>query len=246
MNKTALTISAGLGKGLLSASLAALLFLGGAAKSSAQQVDSVSRTINQVYKFDERGDADIEVSFQYNASQWAIWKEQYGNRPDIVLRDMRYTMATAVLENFSLEKDDVQRSALGKVRARAMARYLNGGEFVIDVPKEMRLVTGSNSDWIFSLTNAVNGEIVAQTLHAKLPPSARNARFGPAGDFNALTYTVDQSKPRPLGWLLAGLGCFLGGVLLIVISMFVKKSRTIVIPPMPPSSTSSQPPPLPS
>lgn len=231
--------------GLAARFAAVVLIMGGVQQAAAQQVDSVSRTINQVYKFDERGDADIEVSFQYNASQWAIWKEQYGNRPDIVLRDMRYTMATAVLENFSLEKDDVQRSALGKVRARAMARYLNDGEFVIDVPKEMRLVTGSNSDWIFSFTNAVNGEIVSQTLHAKLPASAKNARFGPAGDFNALTYTVNQNKARPLGWLIAGAGCFFIAVLFIVVSMIIRKSRTIVIPPMPPSAP-SQPPPLPS
>jgi hypothetical protein len=200
--------------------------------------------VNQLYKFDEKGDAEIEVSFQYGASQWAIWKEQYGNRPDIVLRDMRYTMATAVLDKFSLEKDDVQRSALGKVRARALARYLNGGEFVIDVPKDMRLITGADRDWIFSQTNAVNGEIVSQTMHAKLPEKARNARFAPGGDFNALTYTVDQATARPKGWLFAGLACFVFAVLLIVISMVIRgsRNRSIVIPPPPPS----QPPPLPA
>ena len=209
-----------------------------------QQTDSVNRTVNQLYKFDEKGDAEIEVSFQYGASQWAIWKEQYGNRPDIVLRDMRYTMATAVLDKFSLEKDDVQRSALGKVRARALARYLNGGEFVIDVPKDMRLITGSDRDWIFSQTAAVNGEIVSQTMHAKLPEKARNARFAPGGDYNALTYTVDQVTARPKGWLYAGLACFILAVLLIVISLGMRRNRNrpIVIPPPPPS----QPPPLPA
>jgi hypothetical protein len=230
--------------------VAACLLFGGGWSAPAQQTDSVSRTINQVYKFDEKGDAEIEVSFQYSASQWANWKEQYGNRPDIVLRDMRYTMATAVLENFSLEKDDVQRSAVGKVKARALARYLNGGEFAIDVPKEMRLVTGADKDWIFTFTNAVNGEIVSQTLHAKLPAQAHNARFTPSGDFNALTYTVDQVAARPKGWLFIGLACFGLAVLLIVLSLFFRKnrSRVIVIPPDPPSPQppSQQPPPLPS
>ena len=135
----------------LSISAAAIL-LGGVTFAPAQQTESVSRTINQIYQIDERGDADIEVTFQYSASQWAIWKEKYGERPDIVLRDMRYTMATSVLENFSLERDDVQRRATGKVKARALARYRNAGQFVIDVPKEMKLVTGENRDWIFSLT----------------------------------------------------------------------------------------------
>ncbi len=217
-----------------------------AAIAPAQQPESVSRTINQVYKIDERGDADIEVSFQYSASQWATWKEQYGNRPDIVLRDMRYQMATAVLENFALERDDVQRKAVGKIKARALARYRNAGEFVIDVPKEMKLVTGANTDWIFSFTNAVNGEIVSQTLHAILPASARNVRFAPGGDFDNLSYTLDLSPTRPKGWLHAGIALLSSGVGLVAISLFAKKKNPLVIvsevvtpaqrpPPLPPS-----------
>jgi hypothetical protein len=212
--------------------------------AAAQQSDSVSRTINQVYQIDDLGDADIEVTFQYSASQWATWKEQYGNRPDIVLRDMRYTMATSVLENFSLEKDDVQRRATGKVKARALARYRNSGQFIIDVPKEMKLVTGENRDWIFSFTNAVNGEIVSQTLRAKLPANAHDVHFGSGGDFDNLTYTLDLPSSRPTGFLIAGFSLASFGFLLGVASLFSKKKPiTILLPPeLPPAP---QPPTLP-
>jgi len=214
----------------LSISAAAIL-LGGVTFAAAQQAESVSRTINQIYQIDERGDADIEVTFQYSASQWAIWKEKYGDRPDIVLRDMRYTMATSVLENFSLTRDDVQRRATGKVKARALARYINAGQFVIDVPKEMKLVTGENRDWIFSFTNALNGEIVSQTLHAKLPANARNVHFGPGGDFDNLTYTLDLTPTKPKVLLTAGISLVAMGAVLGTLSLFKRKKPVTIIPP---------------
>ncbi len=212
------------------------------APTRAQQTESVSRTINQVFKIDERGDAAVEVSFQYSASQWAYWKEQMGNRPDMILRDMRYSMATAVLENFSMEKDDVQRKALGKISARAVARYRNAGEFIIDVPKEMKLVTGANADWIFSATAGVNGEIVSQTLHAILPAKARNVHFGSGGDFDSLTYTLDLPASKPKGWLQTGLALAGSGAALGIISAFTrKKSGLVVFPPPPPPSIPNPP-----
>ena len=210
---------------------AAAILLGGATFAPAQQVESVSRTIDQIYQIDERGDADIEVTFQYSASQWAMWKEKYGDRPDIVLRDMRYTMATSVLENFSLTRDDVQRRATGKVKARALARYSNAGQFVIDVPKEMKLVTGENRDWIFSFTNALNGEIVSQTLHAKLPANARNAHFGSGGDFDNLTYTLDLTPAKPKVTLTAGISLMVIGTVLGTLSLFKRKKSVTIVPP---------------
>ncbi len=205
----------------------------------AQETESVSRTSNWVYNIDERGDAAVEVSFQHSASQWAAWKENYGNHQDLVLRDLRYSMAAAVLDNFSMERDDAQRKALNKVRAKAFARYRNAGEFVVDVPKEMKLVTGANTDWIFSTANGINGEIVSQTFHFKLPASAKNVHFSPGGDFNNLSYTLDLTQSHPKVWRNAGIAMLSAGVGLLIISLFTKKRNTLVIasefvPPPPP------------
>ena len=219
------------------AALCALL-----APAPAEDAESVSRTSNWLYNIDARGDAAVEVSFQHSASQWANWKEQYGNHQDIVLRDLRYSMATAVLDNFSMERDDAQRKALNKVRAKAFARYRNAGEFVIDVPKEMKLVTGANTDWIFSTANGLNGEIVSQTFHFKLPANAKNVHFGSGGDFDSLTYTLDLPASKPKGWLQTGLALAGSGAALGIISAFTrKKSGLVVIPPPPPPSIPNPP-----
>jgi hypothetical protein len=195
------------------------------------QTDSASRTVNEVFKIDEHGDAAVEVTFQYNATKWAKWKEEYANHPDIVLRDMRYTMAAAVIEDFSLEKDDVQRKALGKIKARALARYRNGGEFVVEIPKALTLVTGADKDWIFSSTSGRNGEIVSTTERLKLPAGANDVHLSPGGDFNNLIYTIDVSPARPKGWMFAGVAMLCTGVVLLVISLFTKSKKASVLAP---------------
>jgi hypothetical protein len=195
------------------------------------QSDSVGRTLNEDFVIDERGDAAISVTFQYNASKWEQWKAEYGNHPDRVLRDMRYSMAAAVLEDFSLDRDDVQRKAHGKIKARALARYRNAGEFIIEIPKVMTLVTGANTDWIFSATTGRGGEIVTTTEHLKLPASAKNVHLSPAGDFNNLSYTLDVSPVRPKGWLNAGIAMLGAGAVLLVISLFTKAKASAALAP---------------
>jgi hypothetical protein len=208
-----------------------LIVLCAALVPARAQTDSVSRTLNEDFTIDERGDAAISVTFQYNASKWAQWKAEYGNHPDLVLRDMRYTMAAAVLEDFSLEHDDVQRKAQGKVKARALARYRNAGEFVLEIPKAMTLVTGANTDWIFSSTTGRGGEIVTTTEHLKLPASAKNVHLSPAGEFNNLSYTLDVSPVTTKAWMEAGIAMLAAGVGLLVVSLFTKKKTSAIIAP---------------
>jgi hypothetical protein len=169
------------------------------------QDETPTRNIDETYVFDERGDATLDVSFQYSAAQWAQWKEQYGDHPDLLLRNLRYQFASSVIDDFSLDKDDVHRHAVAHLKGRAVARYQGGGDFLIDVPKNMKLVSGSGRDWIFTSSNLINGEILNQTIHAKLPPGAENAHVAPGGDFDELAYHVDLATPRPKGWLEAGI-----------------------------------------
>jgi hypothetical protein len=183
-----------------------------AALSLHAQENMPSRNIDQTLTFDERGDAKIEMSFQYGAAQWATWKEEYGDHPDILLRNLRYQLASAAIDDFALDKDEIHRHATARLKARALARYRSGGEFVVDVPKNMKLVSGSGSEWIFTNSTLVNGEIINQTIHGKLPVGAQNAHFTPGGDFDQLVYQMNLAPPRPKGWLELGIVLLLLGL----------------------------------
>ncbi len=199
----------------------------GAALSVSGQENAPSRNIDEIYEFDQRGDAKLEVSFQYGAAQWAAWKEEYGDHPDLLLRNLRYQFASAIIDDFSLDKDDVHRHAAARLKGRAVARYRGGGEFIVDVPKNMKLVSGSGREWIFTNSSLVNGEIINQTIHAKLPEAAQNAHFSPGGDFDQLIYQINQVQERPKGWLEAGIALIVFGVAAgFVSTRYPKKEST--------------------
>ena len=217
----------------------AILITGIAAPCLGQETPT--RTVEHSYVFDERGDAKIEISFQYGAAQWMQWKEQYGNHPDLLLRNMRYDLATAVIDDFALERDDVRRRAVAKIKARAVARYSNAGQFSIEVPKTMKLVAGSGTDWVFTGTAMGNGEIVNTTTRAKLPAKAQNAHLTQGGDSDRLVYSVPLAPSRPKGWLELGIALIIAGAALAALAARAGKTST-TLSRIPRASPPTQPP----
>jgi hypothetical protein len=138
----------------------------------------------------------------------------------MLLRNLKYELAAAVIDDFSLEKDEIHRSAVAKIKARALAQYRGGGQFEIQVPKNMNLVAGSGTDWAFTSSSLEDGGIVAVTDRAKLPANAKNAHLTSGGDYNLLVYSLDvsPSKSKMLPYL--GSGLLLVGVALGVGSIF--------------------------
>ncbi|HJT81108.1 MAG TPA: hypothetical protein VJ719_07920 [Chthoniobacterales bacterium] len=191
--------------------MAALIGVTGQACLYAQ--DAV-RTLERTYEFDEAGNADVIFNFQLGAAQWAKWKDQYGDHPDLMLRNVKYEMAAAVIDDFSLEKNDVHRKATAKIKARAMAKYRGDGKFEIQVPKNMKLVSGSGREWAFTSSALEEGGIVNITDRAKLPSKAQNAHLTTGNDYDLLVYSLDVSPSKPKTFLYLGILSLLaaGGV----------------------------------
>jgi hypothetical protein len=189
--------------------LALVSFLGSAVALDGQEA---SRTLDRTYQFDERGNAKIEFSFQLSAAQWARWKDQYGDHPDLVLRNVKYELAAAVIDDFGLDKDEIHRHAVAKINARSLARYRGNGQFEIEVPKNMKLVAGSGLEWVFTNSALEDGGIVNITDRAKLPANARNAHLTTGDDFDRLVYSLDVSSSRPKTLLYLGILLLLAAV----------------------------------
>ena len=214
--------------------------------------DYPTRTVDINYTFDERGDALVEVSFQHTAARWNQWKEAFGDHPDLLLRNLRYQFASAALEDFKFEKDDIHRRAVSKIKACALARYRGNGNFTIQVPKEMKLVSGSGTDWAFTATGMTEGEILTRTVRAKLPAKALNPHYGPGGDFDELSYSMNIAPTRSPYLMAAGIFLLLLGVMAGAVSFVVgangPKTTTVTIlkptpvpPPVPPQGNPTLP-----
>jgi len=196
-----------------------------------------SRTIEQIYQFDERGDAKVEYHFQLDRGSWDYWKSEYGDHPDMLLRMTKHDMAAAVIDDFGLDKDDVHRSAVSRFKARALAQYRGNGQFEIPVPKNMKLVTGSGTEWAFTNSSversAAGSRIVNITYRAKLPAKAQNAHMVNGNDFDRLTYTLEVNPSKPKTLLYCGIFFILAAIVVAILGLRAGgDGRTA--PPLPP------------
>ena len=87
-------------------------------------------TINMdvVAHVDPYGDGSMKVTFHLSASQWAIWRQQYGDHPDVLWRDFKQKFAKVALDKFDLTRNDVDRTATANIEARALTTVRSGRE----------------------------------------------------------------------------------------------------------------------
>ena len=206
---------------------------------SAQEV---SRTLDRTYQFDERGDAKIEYSFQLGKAQWERWKAHYGDHPDMLLREINHDMAPAVIEDFALEKDDTHRRGVSRFKARAWAEYHGNGQFEIRVPKSMKLVTGSGSEWVFTETSTESTPdgygILNITDRAKLPAKASEAHLVNGNDFDRLVYSLEVAPSKPKTLLYSGVALIVAAIAAAIAST---RARRDDVPPSLPPRTETRP-----
>src|ERR1700730_12862940 len=198
-------------------------------------------TINQdaVVKIDPYGDGSMKVIFHLSASRWGRWRQQYGDHPDVLWRDMKQKFAKAALDKFDLQRNDVDRTATANVQARALTPVRGDGSRGIEMLKDFRLVSNTPQEWIFEATSQASPEapILAQTFRVFLPPQAINAHLdSPGTSAQQLVYQMPESSGSNMvllwaGILAAGVGILLG-IFGLVLGLNTSKQRP---PPPPPT-----------
>jgi hypothetical protein len=195
--------------------------------STTPALRAASDTVQQdiVMEIDRLGDGAITLTFRLSASQWTIWKQQYGDRPDVLWRDLRQQFATMSLGTFSLEKNDLERSATAKLTMRGGTKLRRDGSQEIEIPKEMNKVSDNGGEWIFNsvIQEGYGSPILTQTIRLRLPAEAVNVRLNQPGTaFQSLVYEippVGQGK----GMLFGGIGALVVGMVLGVVAFIPGK-----------------------
>jgi hypothetical protein len=209
--------------------------------SSSVRAQDVVRTVDNIWRIDERGDGEIEFDFQFGAARWAQWKADYGDHPDLVLRNLKHQLAAAVIDDFRLDKDELHRHVSSRIKARALARYRGDGEFEIQVPKEMKLVSGSGNEWAFTnsmMENSQSGGIVSVAYHFKLPARVRNTHLVNENDVNYLMYSLKVTPSKPKYLLYLGLLFLVAALALGTLSLHSTPTKVAVVRPQKPARRS--------
>jgi len=197
-------------------------------------------TVNQdaVIRVDPFGDASMKVIFHLSASRWETWRQQYGDHPDVLWRDLKQKFAKAALDKLDLQRNDIDRTATADIEARALTTVRDDGSRAIDMSKEFRLVSNTPLEWVFESASQASPDapILAQTFRIILPPQAMNARIdSPGTAAQQLVYQMPESAANNslllwAGILAMGLGILLG--ILGLVSAFASSKRP---PPLPPT-----------
>ena len=166
------------------------------------------------------GDGTMTVRFRLSASQWWTWKQQYGDHPDVLYRNMRQTFARYALDRFEVQKDDVQRQSTVTMSFRGATRVRTDGTRAIEIPKDCRLLSHTDREWLFEEVQNSNGSnpyttVLTITHRLQLPAEARNAQFMQGGTLAAqLVYDMPVPALRNSGFFWAGLALMAAGLVL--------------------------------
>jgi hypothetical protein len=179
--------------------------------------------IDSIVNIDRFGDGSIKLTFHLSASQWAIWRQQYGDHPDVLWRDLKQMFARFALDKFDLKKNDVERTADVNISARACTQIRGDGTREIEIPKDFRFVSNNGREWIFSLTSQQSpySPILSQTSRLILPEDARNPHLDqPGTGSEQLVYEIAGTPDysRIVLWLgiFALAGSLLFGILAVI------------------------------
>jgi hypothetical protein len=179
------------------------------------------------------GDGTITVTFRLSASQWENWREQYGDHPDLLKRDFKQRFAKYALDDFKLERNDMDRTAVATIGTRALTTMRGNGIRAIEVAKEARFVSNSGSDWIFEsvVQSSPYSPIVTETTRIILPAEATNVHVeNEGGGPRHLVYQMLENGQGDglMFWLgIAGIAV---GVLLGVVGLLLPKKGPPTVP----------------
>ena len=191
-------------------------------------IGEATETINTdvVANLDPYGDGSMKMTFHLSASQWAIWKQQYGDHPDVLWRDLKQKFAKYALEKFDIQKNEVERTATADIEARAFTRVRGDGTRGIEIPKEFRLVSNSGREWVFDFTTQESpySPILAQMSRVILPADATNAHIEqPGTGFQQLVYQMPDNSSGNILFLWTGISAMAGGVILWILGLMFSR-----------------------
>jgi len=178
------------------------------------------------------GDGSITVNFNLSAKQWLIWREQYGDHPDVLWRDMKQLFARYVLDKIDLKKDDMQRSATVTLQGRAFTQVRSATGRAVEVPKDFHLVSNSGREWVFSFVSqsSMGAPILSQNNRIVLPPNAANARYEPAGNGGFVVYDLPQEGAGTWTFLIGGVCLTVLGLGLTVPGVMAIRRKPVPTP----------------
>lgn len=163
-------------------------------------------------KVDAIGNSKITLSMTMNASQWQTWLQSVGNNPAALKREMERAMPAYFLDDFKLDKNDMERSFVLTLNAYGACKVDKRGNWTLDTDQKNANITElTERKFILVSSPPELGGNVQQTFTIEFPEEAENIKI----DKDAYGKTLFKFKMRNA---TAGFNVMLwAGILLILV-----------------------------
>ncbi|MBV7269879.1 hypothetical protein [Winogradskyella luteola] len=163
-------------------------------------------------RIDSIGNAKLNISMTMNAQEWQIWNGNYGNNPSALKRDIERGMPAYFLDDFKLEKDDMNRSYNLSLNAYGVCEINKRGKWMVDTEqKNAQLTELADNKYMLVSSPPEYGGNLQQTYIIELPQDAKNIKIDKDA-FGKSVFEFDMEPPSSgfnmMRW---------AGILLIVI-----------------------------
>ncbi|MBV9007814.1 MAG: hypothetical protein JO354_01440 [Verrucomicrobia bacterium] len=206
----------------LSSFLAALALAATAVQCHAQISPKSSDLTEEI---EPDGSIDLTVQMSFDAKSWNAWRAAVGDDPARLRAMFQHQFAAYTLENFKLERDDVNRTAKLTMHSPTGLELRSDGMFHGAVEPYFHLINNAGRVWYFSGNNP-NAADALTNVKVMLPGNSSNATLLNAGtNDQALAFSLAMSPPRSRVPLIAGIALTALGIVLLIIGLIAGKRR---------------------
>jgi phage gpG-like protein len=139
--------------------------------SNAQSQQKIEMRIDSI------GNAKLTVSMTMNAQQWQVWNSNYGNNPSALKRDIERSMPAYFLDDFKLDKDDMNRSFNLSLNAYGVCEINKRGKWIVDTDQKNAQLTELTENKYMLVSSPIEyGGNLQQTFIIELPNDAKNIK----------------------------------------------------------------------
>ena len=142
-------------------------------------------------KLDAIGNAKITISMTMNATQWQQWNNNYGSNPAALKRDIERGMPAFIVDDFKLDKDDMNRSFNLSLNAYGVCEIDKRGNWIMDTDqKDAQLTEITKHKYMLVSSPPEFGGNLQQTYVIEFPEEAKDIKV----DKNAFGKSVFEFK----------------------------------------------------
>ena len=190
---------------------------------------------------DVSADGSVNVNFQmtFDAAPWRQWKTMVGDEPARLRAMMRHRFAAMTIEDFKLDRDDLDRVASLTMRSPVGPQLRDDGTFQVPVDGYFRLVNNAGRVWYFSGNNP-QAAYTLNNVKVTLPANAVNVSLtNPNNADQALVFALTPPPSASRGYSLWGGALLLVGLGLLAAGFLYR--RASVWTPVPPRALPTVP-----